>query len=246
MKLHSKQWVAPQSTGATRARGHGTQGGQGGQYAPATNDPAVASLSNLGRWAIDQESAVTAHHKEYPQTFPNTSVTIRLPEKVSIATSGNIMMTPSGKPMRTEQFKHACVEKTSGQLQPQPHAHFASSPSHSSFGCVAIHYALEVETLPNGTARPWLDFKTYNMHYTTYMDSLQAFAVSHLDESLAVQKFLWNSGRVHASIPLEAIGNDVSFDESLSEEEFEWLMAASMSGSQVGMVAAAAQVAQQG
>ncbi|KAF8577164.1 hypothetical protein K439DRAFT_1664348 [Ramaria rubella] len=32
-------------------------------------------------------------------------------EKVGIAASGDIMMTPSGKPMRMGQFKHACVEK---------------------------------------------------------------------------------------------------------------------------------------
>ncbi|KAF8577510.1 hypothetical protein K439DRAFT_552159 [Ramaria rubella] len=32
-------------------------------------------------------------------------------EKVGIAASGDIMMMPSGKPMRMGQFKHACVEK---------------------------------------------------------------------------------------------------------------------------------------
>ncbi|KAF8592076.1 hypothetical protein K439DRAFT_1610900 [Ramaria rubella] len=174
-------------------------------------------------------------------------------EKVSITASGDIMMMPSGKPMRTGQFKHACVEKAILQIVFQDKRTAAATAPCTFcpvpltlivFGCVTIHYALEVETLPNGAARPQLDCKTYNAHYTTYTDSLQAFAVSHPDESLVVQKFLWNSGHIHVSIPLEAISNDVSFDESLSEEEFEWLMAASMSGSQVGMVVAVAQVAQ--
>ncbi|KAF8575117.1 hypothetical protein K439DRAFT_1623829 [Ramaria rubella] len=150
-------------------------------------------------------------------------------EKVSITTSSDIMMTPSGKPMRTGQFKHACVEKAilhiafrdkQAAAAIAPHAFCPVPLPLIAFGCVAIHYALEVETLPNGAARPQLDWRTYNTHYTTYMDSLRAFTVSHADESLAVQNFLWNSGRIHASIPLEAISNDVSFDESLSEEEF--------------------------
>ncbi|KAF8590811.1 hypothetical protein K439DRAFT_1165940 [Ramaria rubella] len=166
-------------------------------------------------------------------------------EKVGIAASGDIMMMPSGKPMRTGQFKHACVEKAILHIKFQDKRAAAAIAPHAfcpvplpliAFGCVAIHYALEVETLPNGAARPQLDCRTYNMHYTTYIDSLRAFTVSHADESLAVQKFLWNSGCIHASIPLEAIGNDILFDESLSEEEFEWLMAANLSS---GMVAAA-------
>ncbi|KAF8576872.1 hypothetical protein K439DRAFT_1622508 [Ramaria rubella] len=174
-------------------------------------------------------------------------------EKVGIATSGDIMMMPSGKPMSTGQFKHACVKKAILHIAFRDKwAAVATAPcafcpiplTLVAFGCVVIHYALEVKTLLNGTAH----CKTYNVHYTTYMDSLQAFTVSHPDESLAVQKYLWNSGCVHVSIPLEAISNDVLFDESLSEEEFEWLMAASMSGSQAQlqgeMVAVAAQAAQ--
>ncbi|KAF8590231.1 hypothetical protein K439DRAFT_1612212 [Ramaria rubella] len=154
-------------------------------------------------------------------------------EKVGIATSGDIIMTPSGKPMRTGQFKHACVEKAilhiafrdkQAAVATAPRAFCPVPLTLIVFSCVVIHYALEVKTLPNGTARPQLDCKTYNVHYTTYTDSLNFFGI------------------------LATISNDVSFDESLSEEEFERLIAASMSGSQVGMVAAAAQpeVAQQG
>ncbi|KAF8589396.1 hypothetical protein K439DRAFT_1612826 [Ramaria rubella] len=108
-----------------------------------------------------------------------------------------------------------------------------------AFSCVTIHYALEVKTLPNGAACPQLDCRTYNAHYTIYMDSLRAFTVSHADESLAVQKFLWNSGRIHTSIPLEAISNDISFDESLSEEEFEQLMGANLSSGMAAVAQAA-------
>ncbi|KAF8573801.1 hypothetical protein K439DRAFT_1624802 [Ramaria rubella] len=122
-------------------------------------------------------------------------------EKVSITISSDIMMTPSGihtfslinsltdlfiwfqKPMRTGQV--AAVATALDTFFPI---------TLIMFGCVAIHYVLEVEILPNGTAHPQRDCKTYNVHYTTYMDSLQAFTVSHPDESLAVQKFLWNSG----------------------------------------------------
>ncbi|KAF8577920.1 hypothetical protein K439DRAFT_1531144 [Ramaria rubella] len=166
-------------------------------------------------------------------------------EKVSIAASGDIMMTPSGKPMRIGQFKHTCVKKAILHIVFRDKQAAAAIAPHTfcpvplpliAFGCVAIHYALEVETLPNGAAHPQLDCRTYNVHYTTYMDSLRAFAVSHADESLAVQNFLWNSGHIHTSIPLEAISNDVSFDESLSEEEFEQLMAANLSS---GMAVAA-------
>ncbi|KAF8579175.1 hypothetical protein K439DRAFT_1525718 [Ramaria rubella] len=144
-------------------------------------------------------------------------------EKVGITTSGDIMMTPSGV------YKQAAVAIA-------PHAFCPVPLPLIAFSCVAIHYALEVKTLLNSAARPQLDCRTYNAHYTTYMDSLQAFTVSHADESLAVKNFLWNSGCIHTSIPLEAIGNVILFDESLSEEEFEWLMAANLSS---GMVAAA-------
>ncbi|KAF8586159.1 hypothetical protein K439DRAFT_1615306 [Ramaria rubella] len=45
------------------------------------------------------------------------------------------------------------------------------------------------------------------------------------DASLAVQTFLWNSDHVHVLIPLEAIGNAVSFDGSFVSLKFEQLMA---------------------
>ncbi|KAF8581918.1 hypothetical protein K439DRAFT_1618666 [Ramaria rubella] len=160
-------------------------------------------------------------------------------EKVSIAASSDIMMMPSGKPMRTGQFKHACVEKVILHIAFRDKwAAVAVAPCTFcpvplpliAFGCVTIHYALEVETLLNGAARLQLDCRTYNVHYTMYMDSLEKVSLKFWPNKAACLLI------IHASIPLEAISNDISFDESLSEEEFEQLMAANLSS---GMAAAA-------
>ncbi|KAF8492695.1 hypothetical protein JB92DRAFT_3236564 [Gautieria morchelliformis] len=97
------------------------------------------------------------------------------------------------------------------------------------FACVAIHYSLyvEVATLDpsNRGKAPTLEAMTYGSHYTTYMDSLCTFSLSHPDDCITLQKHLWDKGRVTAGIPLNAVDNYVSFDDEESLEDFAHTMA---------------------
>ncbi|KAF8529846.1 hypothetical protein JB92DRAFT_3106540 [Gautieria morchelliformis] len=162
----------------------------------------------------------------FPEEICNTSMIIPANEHVQ-----------QYKPARTGQFNHPSLETAVLHIAFTAATSLAAASSHSfcpvplpviGFACVAIHYSLDVEVATldpsNRGKAPTLEAKAYGSHYTTYMDSLRVFSLSHPDDCIALQKRLWDN--VAAGIPLNAVDNYVSFDDEESLEDFTRTMAA--------------------
>ncbi|KAF8521522.1 hypothetical protein JB92DRAFT_3141225 [Gautieria morchelliformis] len=158
--------------------------------------------------------------------------------QVGFCAEGEIVTGQTGKPARTGQFNHPSLETavlhivftgTTSLAAGSPRLFCPVPLLVIGFACVVIHYSLDVEVAtldPSNRKAPTLEAKAYGSHYTTYMDSLRAFSLSHPDDCIALQKHLWDKGRVAAGIPLNAVDNYVSFDNEESLEDFVRTMAA--------------------